>query len=306
MEEALKRGDRVGDGGYKLMSRIGLGGFGEVWLADGGAGLVAVKAVETSHWSEKQYRVFNAMLVSEASFLSTLEHPGLPKLQAFFAEGTRYFLVMEWVKGETVEELVEREGPLPLEEVMTLVESLTEVMRYLHEQCQPTVVFGDIKPANILRVTDGSYRLVDLGLATRLGTQLTGTFAVFSPDYSAPERSQGEPSRIAHDVYAFAATLCYAITGQPPSAANDTGRAIRHALRAGAQDWGEQTRAAIASMYPIVMRCLSVESGARPANTRPLREGAQRWREAWDKENESENVSDILDSLYRGPKKPLL
>lgn len=304
MSEPLKRGDLVGKGGYKLLSSLGTGGFGEVWLAQGAeAGLVAVKVVDTSVWSKKEYRVFNAMMVSEASFLSTLDHPGVPSLKAFFAEGTRYFLVMDWVQGQTLEERVELDGPLELSESLSFLSSLCGILEYLHHTCSPPVVFGDIKPANVLLAKDGSWRLVDLGLAARVGTRLTGTFAVFSPDYSAPERVQGEASVPAHDVYAMAATFVYALSGRigPPGPALE--RSVRHAFREGAAHWGEEARRELSKVYSEIVRCLNPSAEQRVRSVRPLSACLQRWSEAHQAEQGDTGVTSILSSLYSAEKK---
>lgn len=267
----------MGEGRYQLLSSLGFGGFAEVFLAEGPQGLVAVKVVETAAWSEREYRVFNALMVSEASFLSTLQHPALPKLRAFFAEASRYFLVMDWVRGQTLEELVGSEGPLALPEAFRLLEQSLAVLGYLHDECRPSVVFGDFKPANLLRTFRGAYRLVDLGLAAHEGVSLTREFAVYSPPYSAPERATGEASVKSHDIYSLSATVAYALTGTA------SGSRVEPALRqlfdhcCGRLDPTAAKR--LGQLLTLLLAGLHPDPGARPDTLEPLRQALQRFHE---------------------------
>lgn len=310
----LKPGDRVGDGRYKLLSSIGLGGFGEVFLAEGpgepggvsrgrdtpSSALLAIKVVETASWSEREYQVFNALMVSEASFLSTLNHPSLPKLRAFFAESSRYFLVMDWVSGRTLEERIKALGRLPLEEGLALLEALLEALEYLHEECHPCVIFGDLKPANVLCTFDGVYRLVDLGLATREGACLTGDFAVYSPPFSAPERATGQAAARSHDIYSLSATVIHALTGvSPPANAEANMRRIfdRQTVvqgKASVQRLGQLMTLLLAGLHP--------DPCGRPRTLHPLREALDRWLDVFEHEQREaasqQSPGQILRGLY--------
>ena len=300
----MRAGDWIGEGSYKLISALGGGGFGKVFLAEGPSGLVAVKVVETSAWSEREYQVFNALLVSEASFLSTLDHPALPKLKAFFAEASRYYLVMEWVSGKSLEQQVRTSQRLPLDEALDMLGQLLDVLGYLHDGCRPPVVFGDLKPANVLRTREGVFRLVDLGLATREGTHLTGSFAVLSPFYSAPERAEGEASERSHDIYSLAATTVFALTGIPPQrhfggAESSVRKAIAN------QDLGHDRvgQRRLEQVLTLLLAGLDPDSATRPRSLQPLREAYERWETVFLAERgarvEKEDPGSIMRSLYR-------
>jgi serine/threonine protein kinase len=308
--ETLGPGQSVGEGGYRLLSSIGLGGFGEVFLAEGPTGLVAVKVVNTAGWSEREYQVFNALMVSEASFLSTLDHPSLPKLRAFFAESSRYFLVMDWVNGQTLEELVKSQGRLSLEESLKMLRQLLQALEYLHDQCRPSVVFGDLKPANVLRTFEGAYRLVDLGLATREGACLTGDFAVYSPPYSAPERANGQASAKSHDIYSLAATALFAMTGLPPSPGTTHSgpeASVRKLFAAQTLCQGPPAIRELGRLLTWILAGLHPDPMARPRSLAPLRDALQRWDEAFRQEQletaQSRTPEAILRSLYK-PRPP--
>ena len=297
-------GSVLADGNLKILSRLGVGGFGEVFLAQTQSGLKAVKVVETSDWEPEEYQVFNAMFMSEASFLRTLSHPGIPKSDGFFAEGSRYFLIMEWLKGPTLEEYVEREGPLFLDEFMGLVDSLTRVLDYLHVRCERVVVFGDLKPANIVRRESGTYSLCDLGLTSFEGSKMSKKIAVFSPNYSAPERARGGASERSNDIYSLGATVYFALTGREPEKtlqSREQERLVRLALERQSEDWGRVALHQVGNLIILLLACLDPDPNGRPPAIRVLRESWQRARDARDaelSETGSESTDSIMKHLY--------
>ena len=272
MEKELKAGESIVGGGttWSLVSRLGIGGFGQVFLAESGGELVALKVVDTAGWSENEYRVFNGLIVSEAAFLSNLSHPRLPKLKAFFASGSRYFLAMDWVKGQTLEQLVKMEGPLEYREVLQLLSCLLDLLTHLHCDCQPAVVFGDLKPSNLLRTYDGTYRCVDLGLVTQVGARLNRRFAVFSPNYSAPERALPGKATEAQDVFSLCATLYFAILGEVPSEHSheaETKARIQKTLSISSS--GRYDSHGVSDLATLLVAGLIPEVSARPSSLKP-------------------------------------
>lgn len=301
-------GTVLSGGKLKILSRLGVGGFGEVFLAQTESGLKAVKVVETSDWGQEEYQVFNAMFMSEASFLRTLSHPGIPKSDGFFAEGSRYFLMMEWLKGPTLEQYVEEEGPLFLDEFLGLVDSLTQVLGYLHTQCEGVIVFGDLKPANIVRRESGSYSLCDLGLTSFEGSKMSRKIAVFSPNFSAPERARGGASHISNDIYSLGATVYFALTGREPEKTlhvREQERLVRLALERQSEDWGRLALHQIGNLIILLLACLDPDPNGRPPSVRTLREAWQRTHAARDSELQEasgQSTHSIMKHLYEGKK----
>ena len=303
--EKLKPGDLLKNGEITLLSRLGLGGFGEVFLARTPVGLKAVKVVDTAVWSEKEYQVFNAMLMAEASFLSTLDHPALPKSAGFFAEGKRYFLVMDWVQGQTLESFVEREGPLDLDELLSLVGVLIGVLGYLHRKCEGVVVFGDLKPANIPRTGPGLYRLVDLGLVSRQGTKMSQRYAVFSPKFSAPERARGKASHPSQDIFSLGATCYFALTGREPrtgSSDKELEASMRQRLDQAGQIWGEASVHCLKKLLTLFLGALDPDPHGRPGNVLAFQEAWSRVKEVRERETRevtAGKMDDLMRFLYR-------
>lgn len=273
MNENLSPGDTIDGAGatWTLISSLGVGGFGQVFLAQAEGDLVALKVVNTAGWSENEYRVFNGLIVTEASFLSTLSHPRLPKLRAFFALGSRYFLAMDWVKGQTLEQYVKLEGPLAYREVLRLLACLVDLLSHLHYDCQPAVVFGDLKPSNLLRTYEGSYRCVDLGLVTQMGARLNRRFAVFSPHYSAPERALPGKATASQDVFSLSATLHFAILGEAPTSSShemENKVKLQEALWMG--DLSSSERESGSRLASLIVAGMLPEVSARPTSIRPF------------------------------------
>jgi serine/threonine protein kinase len=145
-----------------------------------------------------------------------LDHPSILKFIRV-EDKSRPYLVMEFIEGETLHDLMVRSGPMPEKEAVRIAGIVCDALGYLHTQ---GVAHRDIKPENIILCRDGSYRLIDFGLAC-LARSRRLTFAKLSsvmgtPDYIAPERAQGKRGDSRSDVYSLGAVLYHMVTGAPP------------------------------------------------------------------------------------------
>jgi serine/threonine protein kinase len=143
---------------------------------------------------EEQARAIQNFKI-EAKMLWGLSHPHLPAFTTFFAENQCYFLVMEYIDGQTLEDLLERQhAPFPERRVLRWAEQLCDVLEYLHSQ-NPPIIFRDMKPGNIMLTRPGHIKLIDFGIARFFrptngpDTQLLGT-----PGYAPPEQYGTLPS----------------------------------------------------------------------------------------------------------------
>lgn len=300
----LGPGSLLKNGEIKLLSRLGTGGFGAVYLAQTGDGLKAVKIVDTALWSVDEYEVFNAMLMAEASFLSTVEHPILPKFSELVAEDKRYYLVMEWVKGLDLEQQIEKSGPLPLVEIHALLRDLLDGLEHFHSEVEGGMVFGDLKPANVMRVSADRFRLVDLGLASRAGLRLGGRFAIFSPNFSAPERIVGALSHPSQDIYSLGATAYYALTGVEPAprcSARELQETVRRRLEREKSRYDSASLRGWEKLLTLLLACLDPDPAGRPRDVNVLR---QTWLRldaisAREAEKTAPDMEEMVRLLYR-------
>lgn len=201
-------------GRYSLDREIGRGGMGAVWLGrDEVLGrAVALKRVGmmpgvTSPDFERAAR--------EAKLAARLNHPHVVAVFDFVAEGDHQWLVMEYVDGVTLADLVRTGGPLTPDLAAPLLGQVADALAAAHAA---GIVHRDVKPSNILVTQDGQVKLSDFGIArAEADASLTQTGLVTgSPAYLAPEVASGRTATDASDVWSLGATLYHALAGRPP------------------------------------------------------------------------------------------
>ena len=187
-------------GPYRIESKLGEGGMGEVFRAiDTRLGrAVAIKITREQ---------FNARFEREARAISSLNHPNICTLHDI---GPNY-LVMELVEGETIAARLKR-GPLPLEEAIRYARQIAAALEAAHEK---GIIHRDLKPGNIMLTRSGA-KVLDFGLARLEGDQpLTGERMVMgTPGYMAPEQREDRPADARTDIYAFGLVLYEMLTGE--------------------------------------------------------------------------------------------
>lgn len=151
--------------------------------------------------------------LAEATILSRLNHSNLPAFTDFFTEDSRHFLVMEYIEGSTLEDLLEHnDGPFSERRVLGWARQLCDVLEYLHSQ-QPPVIFRDMKPGNIMLRRDGRIKLIDFGIARIFrhsgsrDTQMLGT-----PGFAPPEQYGSSQTDERSDIYSLAMALFQLMT----------------------------------------------------------------------------------------------
>jgi serine/threonine protein kinase len=200
---------------YRFEALLGKGGMGEVYRAthEFTQQTVAIKVLYTELVrNESSSRRF----VEEGRVMAGLSHPNIVQFVNFFEECDRYFLVMEFVDGETLDDLLERR-PLSLKEALGIAKGVLAALDYAHALAQP-VIHRDIKPANIMLSNDGRVVVADFGIAKAVGRErLTRTQGVVGTyEYMSPEQVRGEEVSPATDIYAFGITLYKMLTGVVP------------------------------------------------------------------------------------------
>jgi serine/threonine protein kinase len=209
---------------YFIMSKVGAGGFGSVYKArdiQNGDRLVAIKEVTLLGLHPQAMIEATTAFQREVSVLSQLDHPNLPRLYEYIQTPGHWYLVMDFIAGETLEEYQSKtpNGRLLLSEALDIGMQLCLVLDYLHSQ-QPPIVFRDLKPANIMRTPTGQLYLIDFGIARYFKPgQAKDTVALGSHGYAAPEQYGKAQTTPRADIYSLGAVLHQLLTARDPSEA---------------------------------------------------------------------------------------
>lgn len=214
---------------YRVAEQIGKGGMGEVYVATDERFQSVVALKRTFYDDPQMLRAFER----EARLLNRLRHAALPKVSDHFGEGGGQFLVMEFIEGSDLSELLkQRKVPFPLADVLRWADELLDALEYLHAQ-EPPVVHRDIKPPNIKLTPHGRVVLLDFGLAKGMPSQTASdpTSSVFgySLSFAPLEQMQGMGTDPRSDLYSLAATLYFLLTGvRPPDALTRAAAVVKH------------------------------------------------------------------------------
>ncbi len=208
---------------YHILRRIGGGGMSMVYLAEDirlPARRCAVKELSPVQIPPQDRTWTIQTFQQEAHILSGLHHPGLTAVTDYFFEGGNWYLVMDYVDGETLRNRLQREpgSRLSLQEAFGIVGQLCDVLEYIHGQT-PLVVFRDLKPDNMMLTPQEQVRLIDFGVARffRPG-QMRDTVNLGTPGYAAPEQygSLGQTDSRT-DIYSLGVLLHQILTGYDPT-----------------------------------------------------------------------------------------
>lgn len=212
--------DTILENRYVIVKTLGHGGMGAVYLAlDRRLGncTVAIKEMSTRTLTG-DLKTAIAAFKKEASILESMQHPALPGILNFFTNGEeRWYLVMDYIEGQTLAEVARRRGPIPEAEVLHWARQLCEILDYLHNQ-HPPIIFRDLKPANIMLTPHGQIKLIDFGIARhfRQGNS-SDTSAYGSTGFAAPEQYGESQTDPRSDIYSLGATLHCLLTGKDPA-----------------------------------------------------------------------------------------
>lgn len=206
---------------YVLLHQVGKGGMGTVYEAVDLLYSLRVAVKEMNNMGLHQQQLIEATdaFRREAHLMSRLHHPNLPTMYDYFTEAGRYYLVMDYIEGQTLEDLLSRmpTGKLPVKSVLAIGMQLCVVLDYLHTRPRP-IVFRDLKPANIMVTPQGKLFLIDFGIARQFKPgQTQDTLICGTPGYVAPEQYAGKTQTTPlTDIYSLGATLYRLLTGEDP------------------------------------------------------------------------------------------
>jgi eukaryotic-like serine/threonine-protein kinase len=205
----------VFEGKYKILNSLGQGGFGAVFLAEDvqSNGKVVLKVPHLEQLGDPAvYERFRR----EVAIGKLLNHSDVPMALAI-SEGDPPFLVLKYVEGEQLAQVLNEKGKFPVDQAVKLVANLLDALQYCHDR---GVYHRDIKPENLMLAPDGHLKILDFGIALMEGAPRV-TWRGFSglmgtPEYMAPEQIKGERGAAKSDIYAVGCLMYHLLSGSPP------------------------------------------------------------------------------------------
>ena len=246
------RGQIVGK--YKILSTIGSGGFGTVFLAED-TWIDKKVALKVPH---KQGLDFGELL-REPRLLATLSHPNIVSVLTAEKQENVFFIVMEYVPGETLETFINRTGALDLQVALDYTCQICNAVDHAHAQ---GVIHRDLRPSNVIVAESGLLKVADFGTSRFLEIAAHGTTIIGSPPYMAPEQFHGR-AVFASDVYSLGVTMFEMLTGSLPYESptpGDVERLARGELLVSARARNPKVPKAIAD---IVLKAMSPDISGR-------------------------------------------
>jgi len=208
---------------YEILDTLGKGGMGRVYkVADHGQGrkILALKELRVGTMSSAKAGESLTLFRTEARMLARLTHPNLPKVYDYFSLQGSHYIVMEYIHGRTLDQILAARSGRPLGEHLALSWALQicRAMYFLSVQKPHPIVFRDLKPSNIMIERDGRVKLIDFGIARFFKEDKhEDTYVYGTPGYAAPEQYGNGQTDVRSDIYSLGATLHYCLTGRNPS-----------------------------------------------------------------------------------------
>ncbi len=210
-------------GKYEILKKIGQGGMSIVYLAMDTRLNKQWALKEIKRGKNQDAKTLLKGLQMEANILKMVDHPVLPRIVDIIDYKGTVFVVMDYIEGRPLNEVLKLEGAQPQEKVIEWAKQLCGALDYLHSM-NPPIIYRDMKPSNIMLKPDGKVKLIDFGTAKELDVEsLADTTALGTRGYAAPEQfgdSQGRgiyKTDARTDIYSLGATLYHMVTGKNPS-----------------------------------------------------------------------------------------
>ncbi|MGC9348899.1 MAG: serine/threonine-protein kinase [Anaerolineae bacterium] len=265
---------------YSIAGPIGQGGMGAVYRAEDtllAGRICAVKEIAPdAEVNPEMLTQLQEQFRQEASVLARLDHPNLPKVSDYFTQDGREYLVMDYVPGHNLREIINdaisNNEFLEESQVLDWADQLCSALAYLHSQ-NPPVLHRDVKPSNIKLMPSGLLKLVDFGLVKLLTNDEARTVTVVQGQgtaaYTPLEQYGGDDAHTDRrtDIYALGATLYHLLTGRPPAIARE--RFLRPDALVAPRDINPHISPGVEQ---AILEALSLHPDQRPRSVDELRE----------------------------------
>ena len=258
---------------YEIIKLIGQGGMGAVYLAKDQR-LGNIVALKETFFSDT---FLLAAFEREAKMLAGLRHGALPKVIDHFADTNGQFLVMEYISGEDLHDLLQEGRKPSIGEVLQWADQLLDALDYLHSQ-QPPIIHRDIKPQNLKLTSRNQIVLLDFGLAkgtthglTQAGSPSSSSIFGYTPSYAPLEQAQGSGTDPQSDLYSLGATLYHLLTGTKPVDAVTRATAIMNGEPDPLAYATDLNRLISLELNEVIMKGMAIRKSERPSSAAEMR-----------------------------------
>ena len=288
---------------YEIIKTIGEGGMANVYLAKDSIleRNVAIKVLRGDLANDEK---FIRRFQREAKSVSDLSHPNIVEVYDVGEEDGKHYIVMEYIEGKTLKQLIQKRGSLTLPEVVDIMCQLTDGLAHAHSAY---IIHRDIKPQNILILDNGIVKITDFGIATATNaTQLTQTNSVMgSVHYLAPEQANGKGSTIKSDIYSLGILMYELITGSVPFKGESAVEIALKQMKEKLPSIRKQNPVVLQSVENIVLKATAKNPRNRYDNVNEMHKDLE---ECLNKENEKRYVyeypeNDLDDTKIMKPVK---
>ncbi|MEW5735567.1 MAG: bifunctional serine/threonine-protein kinase/formylglycine-generating enzyme family protein [Thermodesulfobacteriota bacterium] len=254
-------GEKIGE--YIIIEILGEGGFGVVYKAQSPNGKLA--AIKVLHKEALENEKVVKKFFHEAMILARLDHPNITKLFEFFPDHDAYAIVMEFIEGTTLKELIgSYSGPMPFSKAMNICQQVLAAFAYAHEN---GIIHRDIKPGNIMIDKNGAVKIMDFGIAkfsSIVSSETRTTWKWGAPHYMAPERFHEDGVvDMRSDIYSLGVLFHETFTGRKPFDSTDTIRVIFSHLNDLPRDPQEYSKSIPKYVSEAILKALEKEPNKR-------------------------------------------
>ena len=263
----ITKGQKINER-YEIIRSIGEGGMANVYLGydtilDRN---VAIKVLRGDlSTDEKFVRRFQR----EALSASSLSHPNIVEMYDVGEDDGIYYIVMEYIEGQTLKQLLKKRGNLTLSEAIDIMLQLTDGMAHAHDSY---IIHRDLKPQNIMIQDDGQIKITDFGIAMALNsTQLTQTnYVMGSVHYLPPEQAAGKGSTIKSDIYSMGIIFYELLTGELPFRGENAVEIALKQMKEAIPDIHEENPAIPMSVYNVILKATAKNPKNRYSDARVM------------------------------------
>lgn len=198
---------------YKVIRKIGRGGMADVYKAEDTV-LDRTVAIKVLHPQFAQEENFIARFRREAQAAAGLNHPSIVGIYDWGSEADTYFIVMEYLEGRDLKEIIQERGFLPPDIAIDIASQVCSALQFAHKH---QIIHRDIKPHNIIITSEGEVKVTDFGIARAGTSTMTQTGSILgTAHYISPEQAQGAPTEIPSDIYSLGVVIYEMLTGKVP------------------------------------------------------------------------------------------